>query len=1676
MPPSLGWLVPSNVTSLLDQIDQQPTPGQGGGITSLLDQIDQAPVGPGPSSDDQDQHASLWAAPPQDAAEQQAISDLQAPSFTQRAAKATLGYSRAPVAMANEATGHLIRGALGIPGLVGLPDEQIRMIAREVGETTQQNTEQMTAGAPGAGHTASIVGGIAPVLIPGAGIPLVAGEMAGEKYLSMREQGASPAASRLAGAGMGAVGLALPAVGKLAAPLTEAAGAAVARSAAPLVGDAAAGVAGRIGSAAIQGEGANIALTGANAAGTALHDTDQAADELWAGLTDPTLAIVGALTHGAGELQQVARDRSQRAAIDHEQQIIDQDQARTQALQSLDPNKPQVVQREPPPQLWSDIQRQEQLRQQQVELEQAQRPDQRLADEEAAAPVESQQIAAQEAAAEQAKVQAIQQEAMAAEKAARDDTALREQAYNDLNRFRGPDDQVDRAHFGLPPEPIEPAPQPINLGRPREPAEPTPAPRPSAAEQARLANELRARQLAEQENPQEMSNAPRLREDQTQTDEGGHVGEGRQVTRGPDLQRPTEAIRATGDQPLRPQEGQAAAPQVVQGSNRPAIERLKPHAVQVNNVADLHRGLREVYGLSHDEATVATALVRAHAASKGIDPDVFTRSRISEVRRGKGNPLLNQRGQPATTLTQEMHGTRLDAPGKSLAFDHLKRQWEKAHGERLRPQTETWQQLEQRARTIDAERGNTLYQGEADPHTGLPLNEDGTVTLYHHTSKEGADAIRSTGVLRSKGEPHVYLTTERESTTGYGDHVVAIRIDPKRLVLDDEFPSGRQDFSLSVGRPGGRIRVKVEDENLYQENLKDAPAGKGSEKGAVSFAADGRAVLHALKNPDISTAVHELFHIFRRTLDGRDADIAAHWAGAKRQKDGSWSWGRAAEERLARAGERYAREGVAPTKALQGVFDKLKSWLSTIYQSIKGTPIDQQISPEMRGVFERMFTPAKGHEAAINEHNLKGPSDAAGAVPSPDRPASAPVADVRAKAIPGDSRQEEPKSAPVQGQTVDRQPSAQPAAKVEAPEEQKAAPSEPTTGNSNAMSAETRKRLGLPDRETPEGRTFDEMYEAGKKKAEMDPNAIPALVEELRRDPERVIRSDAEAGMLLKHKVDLENDLARLRKAADDAHAAGDLNGELEARTNLASQRRAMVEFTEMMERAGTAAGRALVARKMMSRMDHSLSHMEAEAAAAKGAPLTDVEAKKVDILYQSIQKANEAAQKRMQAKLDELEGKMKARDFTKPYKPPAFPRDAETLRLQAELEGAKRRYREMVREFEKANRSRLRKVGDFVGNLPGQAKSLKASLDNSAVFRQGWRVMMTNPTIWTRNALRTFVDAFKVLGGKHVMDQIHAELKASPYYEQARQAKLAIIAPEEDFPVSLPARIPGLGRVFKASEEAYTGFQYRNRMQIFERMMKVAERSGIDINDTRQLRSIGKLINSLTSRGDLGKLEPVGNILNNVFFSARKIKADFDFLTTHAADTSMTAFARKHALYNLVKVVSGTAMILAIANAAAPGSVETDPRSAAFGKIKVGNTRYDVTGGVSPMLTLAARLFTGSTKSATTGKVRNLNDGKFGSQTRADVIGSFFGNKLSPTASVVMDHLRGRTFDGKPPTMSSDAWNLLVPMAITNFLELQQDTGATPKSITAGVLADFMGIGTNTYSGTKPAAPHPSK
>lgn len=159
----------------------------------------------------------------------------------------------------------------------------------------------------------------------------------------------------------------------------------------------------------------------------------------------------------------------------------------------------------------------------------------------------------------------------------------------------------------------------------------------------------------------------------------------------------------------------------------------------------------------------------------------------------------------------------------------------------------------------------------------------------------------------------------------------------------------------SVGQTSGyttfEIPQALRDEVLQKgQALYQKPAGS-SPKGAIEFLDDNRAVIHAFQSADISTLAHELGHKFRRDIPENLLREASQALGVTDPQN----WAREHEEAFASGFERYLRDGSAPTTGLAKVFEKFKEWMTNIYQSITGTPLEQSVNPQLRAVFDQML-------------------------------------------------------------------------------------------------------------------------------------------------------------------------------------------------------------------------------------------------------------------------------------------------------------------------------------------------------------------------------------------------------------------------------------------------------------------------------------------------------------------------------------------------------------------------------------------------------------------------------------------------------------------------------------------------------------------------------------------------
>ncbi|MDF1699571.1 MAG: hypothetical protein P1V36_00225 [Planctomycetota bacterium] len=151
----------------------------------------------------------------------------------------------------------------------------------------------------------------------------------------------------------------------------------------------------------------------------------------------------------------------------------------------------------------------------------------------------------------------------------------------------------------------------------------------------------------------------------------------------------------------------------------------------------------------------------------------------------------------------------------------------------------------------------------------------------------------------------------------------------------------------------------------------DAPleGSNSNAKGMAYFLSDGSALLYAFKNADASTGLHEMAHVMRRNLRQTHLETTLDWANdfleaeglspvrlnAQGNFEGEVRSVINAEELFAEGFERYLREGVAPTSALEKVFSVIRGLMAKIYSAITDEAINVEISDEMYNVFDEIF-------------------------------------------------------------------------------------------------------------------------------------------------------------------------------------------------------------------------------------------------------------------------------------------------------------------------------------------------------------------------------------------------------------------------------------------------------------------------------------------------------------------------------------------------------------------------------------------------------------------------------------------------------------------------------------------------------------------------------------------------
>jgi hypothetical protein len=332
-----------------------------------------------------------------------------------------------------------------------------------------------------------------------------------------------------------------------------------------------------------------------------------------------------------------------------------------------------------------------------------------------------------------------------------------------------------------------------------------------------------------------------------------------------------------------------------------------------------------------------------------------------------------------------------------------------------------------------------------------------------------------------------------------------------------------------------------------------------------------------------------------------------------------------------------------------------------------------------------------------------------------------------------------------------------------------------------------------------------------------------------------------------------------------------------------------------------------------------------------------------------------------------------------------------------------------------------------------------KAAFDLSAVGRQGLPQILARPRFFwkaMREQVRSFVsqDSF---------DEFAEAVRSRPDYDRIQESGLFLSSPrgehEEVFLSRLARKIPGV----HASDRAYSVALDNLRLQAWDLYTSQLGPGAT----SKTFREAAELVNITTGRGVVPLLDrsalgrKVVQALNVPFFSPRTMASRFNILSPYRLVRNyMDPATRPVAIIQAregARALATLGTTLTLLDLVPGVDVGWNPLEREFGKVRVGNSTYDLTGGEGHAARYASQMFR---------SIYHLSRGeRVGWRQRPEELTArYLRSQLSPSMGVAVDALEGETFEGQKFTKTGAAAELTVPFIVNDFYEAWTEAGGS--------------------------------
>ena len=375
-----------------------------------------------------------------------------------------------------------------------------------------------------------------------------------------------------------------------------------------------------------------------------------------------------------------------------------------------------------------------------------------------------------------------------------------------------------------------------------------------------------------------------------------------------------------------------------------------------------------------------------------------------------------------------------------------------------------------------------------------------------------------------------------------------------------------------------------------------------------------------------------------------------------------------------------------------------------------------------------------------------------------------------------------------------------------------------------------------------------------------------------------------------------------------------------------------------------------------------------------------------------------------------------------------------------------------------------------WANEIAGIPRALLATADFSYIFRQGLLVSPSHPKIAAEAATAATKAFFD--GSERQAILIDAGIRSHKYYEEAVSLGLELTrfdgrlsGREETFATNLVNRIPLFGRVTKASERhMVTGLNILRSELMFEFLQKQPEAS------IEAKQAYANYINTATGRASLGDFESAARTLSNLMFSPRFAVSRITVAPQAISNIIKHPELRAELMKQWVSFSLFAGTVYGLAALAMQGDdddpLEFDPSNPNFGKIRIGNVRFDILAGLGQ----PARAMLSLAKKADANAMQLIWDEDNVDPIRT--IANFVKSKSSPQFGIAYELLFKEDLFTRRDIVYSEEWeeqlmSSILPLSVQNIItafdeELIGDASVGAKA--AAIALEMHGVSVSIY------------